>query len=176
MAPDRPYSVLKKHGPIEAESVAYAFGSFLVFRAQKARPLTPEDRERAVLSDSLIRFIGPKSEGNGDARGGKSKPVEQVLRRVAVWDEKNKQEIVLITDLLDAPAWVIGELYRLRWQVELFFKWLKSWGKLDHLLSQSAAGVTLQLYVAMIGALLLHIATGRRRQLPALLNSQPGTV
>jgi hypothetical protein len=126
------------------------------------RPLRQEDRERGVRSDSLIRFTGPKSEGNGDARSCRSKPVKQVLRRVVVWEEHNQQEIVLITDLLDAPAWVIGELYRLRWQVELFFKWLKSWGKLDHLLSQSAAGVTLQLYVAVIGALLLHIATGRR--------------
>ena len=148
---------------LEANSnVVFRLKRRIHYDVLEERPLTQEDRERGVRSDSLIRFTGPKSQGNGDARSCKSKPVEQVLRRVAVWDQRNQEQIVLITDLLDAPAWVIGELYRLRWQVELFFKWLKSWGKLDHLLSKSAAGVTLQLYVAMIGALLLHIATGRR--------------
>lgn len=126
------------------------------------RPLNAQDRGRGVLSDCLIRLSGPKSKGNGDSRSCRARPPEQIYRRVVIWDAANGQEIVLVSDLLEAPAWVIGELYRLRWQVELFFKWLKSWGKLSHLMSQSPAGVTLQLYVAVVGALLLHIATGRR--------------
>jgi hypothetical protein len=147
-----------------------AAGSNLVLRLRKRichdvreeRPLTAKDRERQVRGDSLIRFTGPKSEGNGDARSCQSKPVAQVLRKVVVWDQRNQKEIVLVTDLLEVPAYAIAELYRQRWQVELFFKWLKSWAKLDHLLSQHPAGLTLQMYVAVIGTLLLHIASGRR--------------
>ena len=125
-------------------------------------PLTEKDLSLNVRSDQRIRLTGPKSPGNGDARSCKSKPVQQVLRRVAVWDEKNCEEIVLLTDMLDLPAYVVADLYRHRWQVELFFKWLKSWAKLDHSISQSPAGLTLMLYTALIGTLLLHIATGRR--------------
>ena len=81
---------------------------------------------------------------------------------MVVWDEKNCNEIVLLTDMLDLPAFVVAALYRHRWQVELFFKWLKSWAKMDHPISQNAAGLTLSVYTAVIGTLLLHIATGRR--------------
>lgn len=145
-------------------------GSNLVLRLRKRIcydvleewPLTEKDRQLQVLSDARIRFSGPKSSGNGDSRSSKDKPVGQVLRRVVVWDQRNQKEIILISDLLEVPAYVIAELYRHRWQVELFFKWLKSWAKLDHLLSQSPGGLTLQMYVAVIGTLLLQIATGRR--------------
>jgi len=46
--------------------------------------------------------------------------------------------------------------------MELFFRWLKCWANMDHLLSQSPQGITLQFYVAVIATLLLHISTGGR--------------
>jgi hypothetical protein len=50
----------------------------------------------------------------------------------------------------------------------LFFKWLKCFARMDHLLSASRAGITTQLYVAVIAVLLMHIQTGRRVSIYAL--------
>ena len=84
----------------------------------------------------------------------------QTLRLVSVWDPKNKEQVRLLTNRLDLPAWAIGYLYRCRWIIELFFRWLKVTAGFSHLLSTSANGITLQFYVAMICTLLIHIRTG----------------
>lgn len=127
-------------------------------------PLTDADREHGVQRDEVGRLTGGKTlvTNAGGTRHYTAAPPEQTLRRVTVWDEKNQCELVLLTDLLDLPAHVIATLYRHRWQVELFFKWLKSYAHFDHLVSKSAKGVTFQFYVAVIATLLLHLATGRR--------------
>lgn len=70
--------------------------------------------------------------------------------------------MVVLTDLHDVPAWVIAEAYRGRWQIELFFKWVKSYAVMDHLLSQHPNGITLQFYITVIATLLMHLATGRQ--------------
>jgi hypothetical protein len=81
---------------------------------------------------------------------------------VTVWDPKNRQEIYLLTDLLDVPAYVVGAIYRRRWQIELFFRWLKLWAAWDHALSFSRTGITLPFYVAVIAGLLMHVRSGRK--------------
>jgi hypothetical protein len=68
-----------------------------------------------VLSDQLIRFTGPKT----------SLRYPETLRRVVVWDERNKCEIELLTNHLDFGATTIGRIFRDRWEIELFFKVLK---------------------------------------------------
>jgi hypothetical protein len=145
-------------------------GSNLVLRLRKntvldinqTLPLSVQDVQAGVTSDELVHFRGANSPRNADHRSFTDKPPARQLRRVIVWDEKNQTMIVLITDLLDLPAHVIAAIYRQRWQVELFFKWLKSYAAFDHLLSHHPKGVTLQFYVAVIATLLLHLATGRR--------------
>jgi len=82
------------------------------------------------------------------------------MRLVTVWDEENQELVRLLTDLLDVEAWVIAYLYRCRWIIELFFRWLKVTAGFSHLLSTSPNGITLQFYVAMICTLLIHIRTG----------------
>jgi hypothetical protein len=72
------------------------------------------------------------------------------------------QTVRLLTSLLDVPARIIGLIYRWRWQIELFFRWLKTFAKLDHLISHNRNGITLQFYVAVIGMLLIYIKTGRK--------------
>jgi IS4 transposase len=52
--------------------------------------------------------------------------------------------------------------YKYRWWIELFFRWLKCILGCRHLLSQSASGVTLQVYVALIASLLVSLWTGRK--------------
>jgi hypothetical protein len=125
----------------------------LVFRTQQEQALSDKDQQAGVQSDQL-GFLGVEN-------GCKGQPPAQTLRLVSVWDEKNKEQVRLLTNRLDLPAWVIGYLYRCRWIIELFFRWLKVTAGFSHLLSTSANGITLQFYVAMICTLLIHIRTGR---------------
>lgn len=61
-----------------------------------------------------------------------------------------------------APAQLISVMYRRRWQIEGFFKWLKCLLGCRHWLAESQRGVTLQLYLALIAAVLLQLAVGQR--------------
>jgi len=133
------------------------------FDAVSSSALTDKDREHGVVSDEVGQLTGGKTgKASGGAKHYSADPPGQRLRRVTVWDALNQCELVLLTDLLDVPAYVIGALYKSRWQVELFFKWLKCYAHFDHLVSKSAKGVTMQFYVAVIATLLLHLATGRK--------------
>ena len=145
-------------------------GSNLVLRLKKkvnfdvhqTNELTEQDSKHNVLRDETGVLPGPQSAGNADARSCSAKPPGQTLRRVTVWDEKNQCELVLLTDLMDVPAHVIGVLYRLRWQIELFLRWLKVLAGFEHLVSQSARGITMQFYVAVLMTLLIHLQNGMR--------------
>jgi hypothetical protein len=132
------------------------------FAVDSSLELSAKDQETNVRSDELGHLTGPVSTGNEGRRCRTGQAPAQTLRRVVVWDEKNQQTLLLLTDLLDVPAHGIGLLYRLRWQIELFFRWLKCHACMEHLLSKSPRGITLQFYIAVIATLLLHIATGRR--------------
>jgi hypothetical protein len=129
---------------------------------QQSLALSPADLEAGVLSDDRVGFRGAGDPSNQDYRSFSDKPPTRPLRRVIVRDQKNQKDVILISDLPDVPARVIAALYRQRWQIELFFKWLKTYANFDHLISHNSAGVTLQFYVAVIATLLLHLATGRR--------------
>jgi hypothetical protein len=73
-------------------------------------------------------------------------------------------ELRLATNLptAQAPAELIAVMYRRRWQIEGFFKWLKCLLGCRHWLAESQRGVTIQLYLALIAAVLLQLATGQR--------------
>ena len=87
------------------------------------------------------------------------------LRRVEVHfvDRHGKVgTIILSSNRLDLPAWMIALLYQHRWQVELFFRWWKCVAHLQHFFSESPGGMTLQVYVTLIGMLLIAIETGAK--------------
>ena len=66
---------------------------------------------------------------------------------------------------------MLGLIYRYRWQIELFFKWIKTMVPCRHWLAESPEGVSLQIYCVLIADLLLMLAAGRRptkRQMEAL--------
>ncbi len=132
------------------------------FQVHQSLPLGVKDAQAEVRSDERVHFAGAHSAGNQDYRSFSDKPPQQTLRRVVVWDQKNKKEVILLTDLLDVPAYAVGAIYRQRWQIELFFKWIKAYVEFDHLISHHPNGVQFQFYVAVIATLLLHLATGRR--------------
>jgi hypothetical protein len=129
------------------------------FMVQQSLPLSAQDREAGVLSDSLGVLPG-SSQKKGRSRTGP--PPQRVLRLVVLWDAANGQEVRILTSLLDLPAYLIGLLYRHRWQIELFLRWLKVWANFDHLFSHSPQGITLQFYVAVIACLLMYVASGRK--------------
>lgn len=115
-------------------------------------PLTPEDVAAGVTGDQLVRLTG-----RGAPQG--------VLRLVELQHASKPDEAVrLLSNLTDAtavPARVVGQVYKQRWQIELFFRWLKVWCNFDHLLSTSKRGITTQFYVTVIATLLTCIHLGR---------------
>jgi len=116
------------------------------------RPLCQQDNDDGILSDSLVRLTGR------DAPTG-------IFRVVEIQHASKPGETVkLLTSLtgIDIAANVIGYIYKQRWQVELFFRWLKVWCNFDHLLSTSRQGITMQFYVIVIATLLMYIHTGRK--------------
>lgn len=132
-----------------------------VFRVERENPLSEEEKRLDIRSDELGR-VGKAKEDLSKTSPRESEPPEGLLRRVTIWDAKNQNNVILLTDLLDVEAKIIGYLYRCRWLIELFFRWLKVTAGFAHLVSQSPSGVTAQLYVAMIGTLLIHLHTGMR--------------
>jgi hypothetical protein len=120
------------------------------------RGLTPEDRAAGVISDRLGRFRSSKPSRHALR--------DVPLREVLVRDDGSGEEktLRLITNVLDAPAKVIAQLYRWRWQIELFFRWLKCFAGFNHLISHCREGVLLHFYTAVIGAMLTYLHSGCR--------------
>jgi hypothetical protein len=117
------------------------------------RDLTQEARDAGVTSDRLVRLVG------SDHR----KPPNMVLREVVIVPADDPgNPVYLLTTLLDLDASIIGLLYRHRWQIELFFRWMKSYARFDHLISHNREGVLLNFYVAVIGVTLMYLHTGHR--------------
>lgn len=110
------------------------------------RPLTEEDRAHGVIADRVVRLPGGRWTG---------RPPEGLLREVLIARPGESEPLRLITNLLELPAWMIGELYRKRWAIEIFFRWLKCWAGMRHVLARTPNGVLLQFYIAMLGTLLL---------------------
>ena len=100
-----------------------------------------------VLSDSKIQFAGPY----------KKDEYPEPLRLIKYWDEENKREFTFLTNNFELTALEIAELYRQRWQIELFFKWLKQHLKIKHFYGTSFNAVKIQVYVAIITFCLVAI-------------------
>lgn len=119
------------------------------FTARQELPLTPKDRAEGLASDRIGRLPGRHAP-------------DRTMRELILCDPHTRKSIRVLSSLLDVEAHVIGILYRRRWQIELFFRWLKVWGNFKHLLSHSRNGLTIQFYVAVIGVLLMYLSTGHR--------------
>jgi len=117
-------------------------------------PLTEEDIKEDVISDHHIEL-----------KNSRKKHDLPTLRLIIVaYTDRDDQprEMLLLTTLMDIPAWVIAMIYQHRWQVELFFRWLKTSAHFNHFFSESESGMTLQVNVMMIALLLIAIDTGAR--------------
>jgi len=85
------------------------------------------------------------------------------LRRISFRDEDRKRTLVFLTNNFDIPSATISALYKARWEIELFFKWIKQHLRVKTFYGTSANAVKTQIWVAMIVYLLLAILKERYR-------------
>ena len=71
------------------------------------------------------------------------------IRLVKYWDEEQKREFIFITNAMHISALQVAELYKNRWQVELFFKWLKQHLKIKRFWGTTENAVRIQIYAAI---------------------------
>jgi hypothetical protein len=137
-------------------------GAFFVTRAKsnlqfRRRDSTPVERSSGVLCDQAITLIVP------DSRRG----YPQALRRIRFKTSDGKT-LVFLTNNFGLPAATIAELYRCRWQVELFFKWIKQHLRIKSFFGTSENAVKTQVWIAVSVYVLVAIIRKRLR-LPASL-------
>jgi hypothetical protein len=122
-------------------------GAYFVTRIKKNTKFQIlEERQRpaggAVRSDCLIRLAN-------------SKAYPEVLRLVEYYDEEYERTYLFLTNNLELSAQQIADIYKERWQIELFFKWLKQNLKIKTFWGTSRNAVFIQIWVALILYLLL---------------------
>lgn len=105
----------------------------------------PLNKHQHILKDEIIEL---KNEGSKEK-------YPKRLRRVAVWDDVNKQVIELITNQFTWSCNTIGELYKSRWQVEIFFRDIKQLLHIKSFIGTSKNAVMIQIWTALITILIL---------------------
>jgi hypothetical protein len=114
------------------------------FSLVESRPVAKEQNLRA---DQTVRLKSAWSK----------KKFPRPLRRVTVYDPEHKIFLVLLTNNFQLPAQVIAELYRRRWQVELFFKWIKQHLRIRSFYGRSENAVRCQIWSAICTYLMVAI-------------------
>lgn len=105
----------------------------------------PDKKHQHILKDEIIELKNTESKQKYPKR----------LRRVAVWDDVNNQVIELITNQLSWTANTIGELYKSRWQIEIFFREIKQLLNIKSFIGTSENAVMIQIWTALITILIL---------------------
>lgn len=142
----------------------------------ETRALSDAARAAGVVSDQVVKIGGEKSGAriqkplrliqvhvvNAKQNGLKPRG-PRVSRKVkSVRVQASEFDVWLLTDRMDIPAESLALLYQYRWQIEIFFRWLKCTLGCRHLLAQSENGIQIQMYAALIASLLVVLWTGRK--------------
>lgn len=130
--------------------------AFFVIRAKgnlqfNRRYSHQHDRMTGVRSDQTIVLTGPKT----------STLYPIPLRRVSYYSEETDQRLVLLTNNFSVPALTVAGLYRDRWRIELFFKWIKQHLKIKRFFGTSDNSVKSQVWIAMAVYVLVAIIKKR---------------
>jgi hypothetical protein len=107
----------------------------------------PVDRSTGIRSDHIVWLRQPQSAAHYPDR----------LRRVTFRDPEDGKVLVFLTNNFDLPALVIAQLYKLRWRVELFFKWIKQNLRIQHFFGTSDNAVKTQVWIAICVYVLVAI-------------------
>ena len=139
-------------GELEKRGVAFVvrLRDEAVIQTEEPLPLGAADAARGVKATAWVKL-------------GCQKRYESIRLRV-VWLQTPKEELRLVTNLdpEELSAGEVALLYKERWRIELFFRWIKCILGCRHWLAQSPQGVALEIYLALIAALLLQLYTGHR--------------
>ena len=126
-------------------------GSYFVTRLKRNSSIIEESDiqiHNEIISSQLIRLK--------PSHHGKNRSCTKLLRRVFVQRE-GKSPLVLVTNDLNRSSEEIADLYKSRWQIELFFKWIKQNLKIKKFLGTSENAVKTQICIALISFVLLHL-------------------
>ena len=118
--------------------------AFFVIRAKRGLDYTrrwsrPIDKATGLRSDQTIVLHG----------WGASKDYPDTLRRISYFDAETEKRFVFLTNNLVLPALTIAQLYKCRWQVELFFKWIKQHLRIKAFFGTSENAVKTQIWIAI---------------------------
>jgi Transposase DDE domain/Domain of unknown function (DUF4372) len=141
-------------------------GCRIVTRFKSNTPLAPVRELDVAVGGSILS----DRIGHLPARQAKSRrnPIQDPVREVRVKTETGKVLRILCNDL-DASAEEIAELYRRRWAIELFFRWVKQTLKITRFLGTSENAVRIQVAVALITFLLLRVAQSTQKAIASPL-------
>jgi hypothetical protein len=134
----------------------HSAGSFFITRAKsnlraQRRYSHPVDRTTGVICDQTVVLTGFYSRQSYDAP----------LRRIRFKDPETSKSLVFLTNNLTLPALTITELYRCRWQVELFFEWIKQHLRIKQFYGTSENAVKTQIWTAVSTYVLVAIVKKR---------------
>lgn len=156
---DRGYNDFKRLYAIES------IGAYFVVRGKKNNDFRPIKWKRrfppgsGILSDAIGYMDGQLTMGKYPDK----------IRRVIYWDEESKRKFIFFTnafsedDRLDISPVMVAELYHNRWQIELFFKWLKQHLKIKKFWGTSENAVRIQIYSAITAYCMMAIVQKKMR-------------
>lgn len=104
-------------------------------------------RESGIICDQVIRLRGYKAR----------KDYPEKLRRIKYYDKETNHTYVFLTNNFDLPALTIALLYKYRWRIELFFKWVKQHLSIESFWGRSENAVKTQICIALCAYLLVAI-------------------
>ena len=118
--------------------------AFFLIRAKRGLDYTRQkyvkvNHSVGLRCDQTIRLVGPKT----------STLYPELLRRISYYDAETEKRLVFLTNDFILPALTITELYRSRWQVELFFKWVKQYLRIKSFYGTSPNAVKTQVWIAI---------------------------
>jgi hypothetical protein len=109
------------------------------------------DKATGLRCDQTIALTAPKA----------CKDYPQHLRRIKFYDAEHDRHLVFLTNNFDLPALTIAQLYRCRWQVELFFKWIKQHLRIKKFYGTTENAVKTQIWIAITVYVLVAIVKKR---------------
>lgn len=127
-------------------------GAFFVTRAKANLKFT---RHHSL---SIDRLTGLRSDHVGKPTNQKSRDdFPMLLRKVTYYDSETCKEFVFLTNNLEIPALTVAMLYKLRWRIELFFRWIKGHLSIKHYYGTSPNAVKTQIWIAVCTYLMIAI-------------------
>jgi len=136
-----------------------------VYQIVEQRALSEEDIEAGVAFDGVV-LLGETTKQAEDRPDHPLRliaiPTTPHEKRGGAAGPASNGQLLIATNLLDLPAWIIGLIYRYRWTIEVFFRFFKHVLGCRHLLSRDPVGIEIQTYCAIIACMLISLWTGRK--------------